>query len=112
MSAPIRLGSITAGTAEATYTADVTPFTDVFSEDLVPLSDCAIRMTVAVDAAVKIFRREADVNIDIGANIPFVASVEETFLFDMERDVPFNIRLSGDCEILKMTVFEVDEGVV
>ena len=112
MSAPIKLGSITAGTAEATYTAGIAPHADVFSADLVPASDCVIRMTVAVDSAVKIFRRETGNNIDIGSGVPFVANVEETFIFDMERDVPFNIRLDGDCEILKMTVFEIDEGVV
>lgn len=112
MSAPIKLGSITAGTAEAAYTAGVSPFADVFSADLVPVADCVVRMTVAVDAAVKIFRREAGNNIDIGSNIPFVANVEETFIFDMERDVPFNIRFNGNCNILKMAVFEIDEGVV
>ncbi len=51
--------------------------------------------------------------VPVGAlGIPFVANVEETFIFDMEAGVPFNIRLDGNCEILKMTVFEVDEGVV
>lgn len=112
MSAPIRLGSITAGTAEATYVSGGGEFTDVFSSDLVPASDCVIRMTVAVSAAVKIFRRETGNNIDIGSGIPFVANVEETFVFDMERGVPFNIRLDGDCEILKMTAFEIDSAVV
>ncbi len=112
MSAPIRLGSITAGTAAATYVSGGGSFADVFSSDLVPKHDCVIRMTVAVDAAVSIFRRETSNNIDIGSGIPFVANVEETFIFDMEKGVPFNIRLDGDCEILKMTVFEIDEGVV
>lgn len=112
MSAPIKLGAVRAGTAEATYVAGLTPFADVFSSDLVPASDCVIRMTVAVSAAVKIFRREAGNNIDIGSGVPFVANVEETFIFDMERDVPFNIRFNGNCNILKMAVFEIDEGVV
>lgn len=112
MSSPIRLGFITATDAEAAYTAGASPFADVFSADLVAHKDCAIRMTVAVDAAVSIFRREDGANVDIGGGVPFVINVEQTFLFDMTRDAAFNIRFSGDCNILKLTVFEVDEGVV
>ena len=112
MSAPIRLGSVIAGSAEATYVAGASPFANVFSSDLKVLADCAVRMTVTVDAAVKIFRREGGNNIDIGANVPFVPEVEETFLFDMARGESFNIRFSANCTIRKLTVFEIDEGVV
>ncbi len=112
MSAPIRLGSITAGSAEATYTAGASPFADVFASDLTAKADCAVRMTVAVDTAVNIFRREGGNNIDINAGLAMVAEEEQTFLFDMVRGGTFNIRLGGDCEILKLTAFEIDEGVV
>ncbi len=109
MSAPILLGNVAADTA---YVAGGSPFADVFTSDLVAKKDCAIRMTVAVSAAVNIFRREGGNNIDIGANVPFVAEVEETFLFDMVRGGTFNIRFSANCTIRKLTVFEIDEGVV
>jgi hypothetical protein len=112
MSSPIRLGFITASDTEAAYTASADPYTDVFTTDLTALADCAVRMTVAVDAAVSIFRREDGENIDIGQGVPMVANVEQTFLFDMTRDTTFNIRFDGNCNILKMTVFEVNEGVV
>lgn len=112
MSSPIRLGIVVADSAEAEYTAGVSPFADVFSADLTANVDCSIRMTVAVDAAVNIFRREGGNNIDINAGLTMVVNEEQTFLFDMVRDGTFNIRFGGDCEILKLTVFEVDEGVV
>ena len=113
MSSPIRRGVIVAGSGAAAYTAGASPFADVFTTaDLTALSDCSIRMTVAVDAAVNIFRREGGSNIDIGSGVPFVANVEQTFLFDMIKGGEFNIRFDGDCNILKLTVFEVDEGVV
>lgn len=109
MSTPIRLANVDPDTA---YVAGVSPFANVFTPDLKPKSDCAVRMTVAVSAAVKIFRREGGNNIDIGANLPFVAEVEQTFLFDMTRKTPFNIRFDGDCTIRKMTIMEIDEAVV
>ena len=109
MSAPIRLGNVAADTA---YVAGVTPFADVFASDLTAKFDCAVRMTVAVSAAVNIFRREGGNNIDINAGLTMVAEEEQTFLFDMVRDGTFNIRFSADCTIRKLTVFEVDEGVV
>ncbi len=109
MSSPIRLGNVAPDTA---YVAGGSPFADVFAADLTARFDCAIRMTVAVSAAVNIFRREGGNNIDINAGLAMVAEEEQTFLFDMVRGDTFNIRFSANCTIRKLTAFEIDAGVV
>ncbi len=109
MSSPIRLGNVTADTV---YVAGISPFADVFAADLTANADCSVRMTVAVSAAVNIFRNEGGTNIDINAGLTMGAEEEQTFLFDMARDETFNIRFSANCTIRKLTVFEIDTGVV